>query len=199
MEFEVSDTGPSFQQHATLEQLVDLLRISRMNVLYYEMRLRSVRRNNLVLEICVASGATGAGGAGIASLLASADATQQPYLAILSTCLAIISALAAILKPVLAYGDTLQHLAAQRQKYLQIYHSTHMMWYQFERTHAFEERMQKNLSDLLLTFTEISMSDEVAPNAQMLKKSQEAVEKELSVEFLSRNMARTNDNAAARD
>jgi hypothetical protein len=81
-----------------LEYIYELYKLSLINARYYGWKLAHTQRLSTAIEVVIALGATGTGAAGLKAILAqSQDATLQSIWILL----AILSAILAIIKPIL--------------------------------------------------------------------------------------------------
>lgn len=97
-----------------LRQIYDLHRTALLNDKYYACRLASMKRNNKIFEIVLALGTS--------TSLSGLTLVKEPPVLYVWSALALLSAVAAIVKPVLQWSNDIERYSKLHMAYLDLYH-----------------------------------------------------------------------------
>lgn len=97
-----------------LDNVYQLQCLSRMNAIYYELRLAEVQFLSFWMEISIAATASGSG---LASLLSNKSGPLGEAAQVVWPLVAILSAIAAIVRPIYSPGKKIETLTRQHQGY----------------------------------------------------------------------------------
>ena len=148
-----------------------------MNCIYYGLMIKRLTYQNTMAEIGVALTASGTGISGMAFWQ---DPSWKPAWVIV----ALVSAIAAILKPILQIPRQIQELSAQHQRYVGIFQSLKLVVddiYQRQSVIAADEAGYDSIRKKLV---EAAAHDVKSPNSRMLLKAKDQTDAEIPVDSL---------------
>jgi hypothetical protein len=148
-----------------------------MNCIYYGFAIRRLTYYNTMAEIAIAVTASSTGISGIALW-------QDPFWKPAWIAIALISSIAAILKPIMQIPRHIQELSAQYQRYLSIFYSLKLLVddvYQRQSVGVSDER---TLGGVRNKFLEAATHDVKYVNFRMLRKAKEQTDTEIPADSL---------------
>lgn len=160
---------------ALLEQIYELQCLSRMNAIYYELRLSRVQLINTTLDIFIALTASGSG---LATLLSSADSPFKHAW----TALAVLAAIAAIIKPIYAPGKMIEAFTRQQHGYLANYFALKKLSFAVRQEGGVTPEHRKRHDTFYDRHVQLSAEDEATPHEKCRQRAREMIDKELPPE-----------------
>lgn len=171
------------KDRAFLESVFDLLCISRLNAIYYEMRLSRIQRENFFIEVIIASTASGSAVAGLGFW------HGNPFGQWIWATLAITAAVASIIKPLYAPSKKIELFTRQRQSYHNNYFALQKLVYSLQQSSDISDELRKRFETIFDRHVQLSGEDEPAVKVKVLRKAEERCSKALPPEIFWQHWA----------
>lgn len=163
------------RDRAFLEGIFGLLCTSRLNAIYYEMRLTRIQKENFLIEIVISSTASGSAVAGL-------GVWHAPFGQWIWAALAITAAVASIVKPIYAPNKKVELFTRQRQSYHNNYFALQKLIYLLQQSSVISDEFRKRFETIFDRHVQLSGEDEPAVKARVLRKAEERCSKALPPE-----------------
>lgn len=157
---------------ALLGAVYELQATSRMNAIYYGSRLAALQKESFFLEVITAVTASGSGVGALA--LWNQGAGQ-----VLWQGLALLAALAAVIKPLRAPGKRIEVFTRQQQGYHANYFAMKKLSFAIRQAGAINDDHRKRYDTVYDRHVQLNTEDEQSPDEELRRQAQDAVRKEL--------------------
>jgi hypothetical protein len=157
---------------ALLAAVYELQATSRMNAIYYGKRLVSLQKESFGLEVITAVTASGSG---VGALTLWNQGAGQG----LWQGLALLAALAAVIKPLRAPGKRIEVFTRQQQGYHANYFAMKKLGFSIRQAGAITDDHRKRFDTVYDRHVQLNTEDETSPDDGLRHQAQEAVRKEL--------------------
>jgi len=161
---------------ARLWQIYDLYRTLAMNRKYYGLRLEQVRKRDRRLQFALAAGTS----SGLAGWLANAAGWGTGLWTILTGA----AILAGVLVPVLDYASKIERYSKLHADYSMLCAQLQRVVAEIEARRTITEDMEATVNRAQLRFSDLSVEDDPAPDEELLRACQAAVNREIPVDRL---------------
>ena len=167
-----------------LDNIYQLQCLSRMNAIYYELRLTKVQFISFWMEVCIA---TTASGSGVASLLSNSSGLLGGIGAPVWPVIAILSAIAAIVRPIYSPGKKIEALTRQHQGYVANFFALQKLAFAIRQEGSMSSEHRRRFDTCYDRHVQLSTDakasdDESAPKDKYRTKAEARTRKELPAE-----------------
>lgn len=155
-----------------LTAIYELQCTSRMNAIYYSSRLQALQKEAFLLEVTTAVTASGSGVGALA--LWNQGAGQALWQG-----LALVAALAAVVKPLRAPGKRIEVFTRQQQGYHANFFALKKLAFAIRQAGSINDDHRKRYDTFYDRHVQLNGEDETSPDEDLRRQAQEAVRKEL--------------------
>lgn len=156
---------------AQLTEIYNLQCDACLNKEYYGVRLSRVQKKNTWIEIMIAVGTAGSGVSGVSAL----TEWNVPYIKIMWGVLAGVSALLAVLKPILQYNKQTERLSKLFSGYSEVYKKINIIVSNIKFNQSVTDNDIDNFRAVQKRFIELSADDDPNPIKKLSGQCEKAV------------------------
>jgi hypothetical protein len=156
---------------ALLKEIYELQCTSRMNAIDYGRRLGVLQQEAFVLELATAITASGSG-------LAALTLWESPGWSVIWQVLAVLAAIAAVVKPLRAPGKRIEVFTRQQQGYHANFFALKKLGFLIRQAGAVTEDHRKRYDTVYDRHVQLNTEDESTPDEKLRAEAQAAVKQE---------------------